>query len=238
VWVASPTQATVRLADAGSLQYSDTHNIPLPVPEVRGAGATFPAVTVGGGSVWVAERGDHEVSRWRQRLLAPARVVHRYSLQSDDYTLGAAFGDGAAWFGLGHPADAVLRIYAATGRAQRIPVGTWPTKPAVAFGSVWVPMFFDDTVWRLDPGTGRPLAIVKVGHRPWSVAVGREAVWVSDHCDGTVDRIDPTSNTVVRRIHVGFHPQWLAAAGGFVWVGIAGKQYPGPMSCGRFSTAG
>jgi len=237
LWVPSPTQATVRLASAGSLLYSPGDDIPLPLPEVPGFGATFPAVTIGGGSVWIAEKGNHEVSRWRHRVLATARRVRTYPLQYEDYTLGAAFGDGAAWFGLGHPNDSVLRIDAATGRAVRIPVGTWPTKPAFGFGSIWVPMFLDDTVWRLDPETGKPQAIVKVGHRPWSVAVGRGAVWVTDHCDGTLDRIDPATNAVDQRIHTGYHPQWLAAAGDFVWVGIAGKEYRGPMSCGRLSTA-
>jgi hypothetical protein len=96
-------------------------------------------------------------------------------------------------------------------------------------------MFMDDTVWRLDPGTGKPLAIVKVGHRPWSVAVGDGAVRVADHCDGTVKRIDPASNRIVPTIHTGFHPQWLAAAGGDVWVGLTGTEFRGPMSCGSMS---
>jgi DNA-binding beta-propeller fold protein YncE len=202
------------------------------VAQVPGFGPVYPAMTVGGGSVWIAERGDHEVSRWRHRVLAPAQLVHRYPLQYENYPLGAAFGGGAAWFGLGSWADAVLRIDAATGKARRISVGTWPTKPAYGFGSVWVPMFLDDTVWRLDAGSGKPQAIVKVGHRPWSVAVGDGAVWVTDHCDGTVKRIDPASNRLVQTIHTGFHPQWLAAAGGDVWVGLTGKEYLGRMACG------
>jgi DNA-binding beta-propeller fold protein YncE len=237
LWVVSPTDGVVRLADVGSLQYSPGDSIPLPVAQVPGFGPIYSAVTVGGGSVWVVEDGDHEVSRWRHRVLAPARLVHRYPLHYGDFALGAAFGDGAAWFGLGHWADAVLRIDAATGKARRIQVGTWPTKPAYGFDSVWVPMFRDDTVWRLDPGTGKPQAIVHVGHRPWAVAVGRNAVWVTDHCDGTVKQIDPASNAVVQTIHTGYHPQWLTAAQGSIWVGVTGKEDPGPMSCGSQSTA-
>jgi streptogramin lyase len=170
-------------------------------------------------------------------VLAPPRLVRRYPLQYHDYANGATFGDGAAWFGLGSPDDAVLRVDAATGRAHRIAVGTWPTKPAFGFDSVWVPMFMDDTVWRLDPGTGTPQAIVHVGHRPWAVAVGKNAVWVTDHCGGTVKRIDPASNAVVQTIHTGYHPQWLTSAQGSIWVGVAGKEEPGPMSCGAQATA-
>jgi YVTN family beta-propeller protein len=213
--------------------------IRLPARAFPGYGYLYPALTVGGGSVWVAETPGHEVSRWRHRVAPPGRLlrwyprlVRRYPLAYDDYTLGAAFGDGAAPFGLGHPDDAVLRIDAASGIARRIPVGTWPTKPAFGFDSVWVPMSLDDTIWRLDPRTGRPQAIVKVGHRPWSAAVSRDAVWVTDHCDGTIKRIDPATNTVVRTIHTGYHPQWLTATGGFVWVGLTGKEYRSPMSCG------
>lgn len=236
LWVVGPTDGVVRLADAGSLQYSASDSIRLPVAQVPGFGAVYPAVTVGGGSVWVAETGNHEVSRWRHRVLAPAELVHRYPLKYGDYMNGAAFGDGAAWFSLGHWSDAVLRIDAATGRAHRISVGRWPMKPAVGFGSVWVPMFLDDTLWRLDPGTGKPQAIVKVGHRPWSVAVGGGTVWVTDHCDGTVKRIDPASNRVVQTIRTGYHPQWLAAADGAVWVGLAGAEFKGLLSCGSMST--
>jgi SARP family transcriptional regulator, regulator of embCAB operon len=229
VWLASPTQAVVRLVRAGSLESVGFDRVPLLTGGEALPGTTLPSVAVGGGSLWVAEMGVDKVFQWRLRAFARPVLVRRYPLRLSDWTLGAAYGGGAAWVALGDPADAVLRIDAFLGEATRIPVGRWPSKPAVGFGSVWVPMFRDDDVWRLDPATGQARAIVKVGHRPWSVAIGKRGVWVSDHCDGTVELIDPSTNRVVRRVRTGFHAQWLAAAGDAVWVGIAENGLQGSL---------
>ena len=118
----------------------------------------------------------------------------------------------------------MLRIDAQSGLARRIPVGNLPQGPAVGFGSVWVVMFEDDKVWRLDPLTGKPQAIIPVGKGPWSVAAGSGSVWVTNECDGTVSRIDPDTNTVIEMIETGYEPPWLAAGGGSVWVGVTGNE--------------
>jgi DNA-binding beta-propeller fold protein YncE len=235
LWIPSPSQSVMRLVHASSLEHYPLDDIPLS-RLFPSRGASLAAVS-GGRSVWVADRGSVAVSRWRIRPFAHPRLVHSYPLDDNDWPLGAAFGAGAAWFGLGDPSNAMLRIDAETGSAQRISVGDWPTQPAFGFGSVWVPMFRDNTVWRLDPATGGPQAIVPVGRRPWSLAVNRTGIWVTDHCDGTVKRIDPSTNTVVQTLHIGQHPQWIAAADGFVWIGVTGKEYRSPMSCGALSTA-
>jgi streptogramin lyase len=225
----------MRLVHAYSFKHYPLDDIPL--SSSFPFGGDLPVVAVGGGSVWVAERGLPNVSRWRLRPAARPRLVRTYPLESIDWTLGVAFGAGYAWFGLGDPANAVLRIDAETGQALRIPVGGWPTQPAYGFDSVWVPMFWDNTVWRLDPVTGTPQAIVQVGRRPWSLAVTRRGVWVTDHCDGTVKRIDPAHNSVAGTLHLGQHPQWIAGAGSSLWVGVTGKEYTNPMACGAQSTA-
>ena len=123
----------------------------------------------------------------------------------------------------------MLRIDAGSGQATRIPVGNFPGGPAIGFGSVWVVMFADDTVWRLDPDTGRPQDIIPVGRGPWSVAVGPGSVWVTNECGGTVSRIDPDTNTVVETIETGFAPRWLSVGGGSVWVGVTND--PGADEC-------
>jgi DNA-binding SARP family transcriptional activator len=217
LWVPSANDGVMRLIDAGSLTKSRAQ---IPIPSY-GSPGVMTATTVGGRSVWVGDLGDHSISRWRVVGKGTPLLARRYPLRIMDWTVGAAFGGHAAWFPLGDPSDAVLRIDALTGTAKRIAVGKWPTQPALGFHSAWVPMFADDTVWRLDASTGRPEAIIKVGRGPFAVAVGAGSVWVSDHCDGTVTRIDPLSDRVVATVDTGFHPQWLAAAGGSVWVGVA-----------------
>ena len=222
LWVPSVKDGVMRLVSARSLGQERAGEIPIPEEtNVPGIGV-LPSVAAGDGSIWIAELANREVSRWRARAGAAPRRVRTYPLGPQDWTIGAAYGAGAAWFALGEPADAILKIDDSDGTATRIPVGKWPTTPAVGFGSVWVPMFSDDTVWRLDPSTGLPRAIVRVGRGPYDVAVGRRSVWVSDHCDGTVERIDPSTDSVVQTVHTGFHPQWLAAADKSVWVGLAG----------------
>ena len=91
-----------------------------------------------------------------------------------------------------------------------IEVGNVPRDPAFGFGSVWVAMGKDGTVWRIDPRTERARAIVKTGKGPWGIAVGGGSVWVTNHCVGTVSRIDPETDEVVATIELGLFPQWLA----------------------------
>ena len=210
LWVASESRGAVSQVGAESLETTAS----LTTVEPHGA------IGVGGGSVWVGEEGQGYVSRWG---LQTHLLQHRYSLAVDDHPIGIAFGFGAAWLSLGTPADAVLRIDSRSGHTSRIPVGALPSQPAVGFDSIWVAMFLDNTVWRINPATGRPREIVTVGSAPLSVAVGAGSVWASNHCDGTVSRIDPETNLVVGTIEVGFHPQWIAADADFVWVGVAGK---------------
>jgi SARP family transcriptional regulator, regulator of embCAB operon len=234
VWVPSANDSLMRLVDADSLRESSQVTIPIPSFGFPGVLTT---ATVGGRSVWVADLGNHSVSRWQlPRTGSAPKLARRYPLGPFDWPVGAAFGARAAWFPLGEPADAVLRIDATTGVSKRIPVGKWPTQPAFGFGSVWVPMFADDTVWRLNPLTGTPEAIIKVGRGPFDVAVGGSSMWVTDHCDGTVERIDPSTDKIVASVHTGFHPQWLAAAGGSVWVGIAAAGEAG-WPCGADHSA-
>ena len=79
----------------------------------------------------------------------------------------------------------------------------------------------DRAVWRIDPETEEPEAIIPVGKRPWELTTGAGSVWLTDADAGTVTRIDPRTNEVVARIKVGYKPHGVAVAGGFVWVAVA-----------------
>jgi YVTN family beta-propeller protein len=219
LWVASVGRRQVTAADVELPVVDVTERVQSERVLLRGdIGGT--SLAVGGGSLWIAitnAGGSGVVERWR---LHPLRRDETYPLELSDFGRGIAFGYGAAWIALGSPADALLRIDAQSGRAMRIPVGTFPGGPAIGFGSVWAVMFDDDKVWRLDPVTGKAQEIIPVGDGPWSVAVGSGSVWVTNECDGTVSRIDPDTNTVVETIETGYQPRWLAVGGGFVWVGV------------------
>lgn len=57
-----------------------------------------------------------------------------------------------------------------TGGVPSVAVGTSPIGVTAGAGSVWVVGVDDDSVTRIDAGTGRRVAVVKVGHRPSEVA--------------------------------------------------------------------
>lgn len=183
-------------------------------------------VEVGADSLWVAEWFPPAVARWRLRTL---ELERRYRLPDAEYPLEVAFGRGAAWVAL-WTTNRLLRIDEARGRASYVRVGNGPRDPALGFGSVWVAMGEDGTVWRLHPRSRKVEAVMDVGGHPWGLAVGAGGVWVSNNCDGTVSRIDPDANAVEAVVETGFFPQWVAAVGRDVWVGLAETWSPVPGS--------
>jgi YVTN family beta-propeller protein len=220
LWVASVGRGEVVVVDVELpvVQVEDRVSAPR-VPLVGDPAST--SLAVGGGSLWIATSAA--VERWR---LHPLRRERTYQLEPGDFGNAAAFGNGAsasggAWITLGAPANDLLHIDARSGRATRISVGNLPFGVATGHGSVWVAMFWDDSVWRIDPVTRRVRQKITVGSGPLDVAVGPESVWVTNHCDGTLSRLDVASETVVETIEIGFHPRWLAVDDRFAWVGVS-----------------
>jgi hypothetical protein len=225
VWVASVGRRQVTLVDAALPLGDPAERLSSPrVPLPRVARGT--SLTVGGGALWIAASTAEGgvVERWRLHPLGRQRA---YRLGLYDYGVSVKFGYGAAWIALGAPANALLRVDARSGRARRIPVGSFPDAVAVGFGSVWVAQKEDDTVRRIDPVTGRTRRVIAVGHLPFEVAVGQGSVWVTSECAGTVSRIDPATNRVAGTIELGYHPQWLTVGDGFAWVDVGKNVYFG-----------
>ena len=214
VWVASTDRPEASRVEVSSLGAFDRIRLPRYLDRAY--------IAVGGGSLWVSEYLPPAVSRWS---LGKLELARRYRLSPAPEPWDVSFGGGAAWVALSDFGDEnyLLRIDARTGRARRIPVGALPGDSTMGFGSLWAVMQFDGTVWRIDPGTGKPSAIINVPRAPRGVAAGSGSMWVTSNCRGTVSRIDPDTNTVVATIETGYFPQYVAAAGRFVWVGIAGE---------------
>jgi hypothetical protein len=220
LWVASVGRGEVVVVDVELPVVQVENRVPAPRVPLAGDPAST-SLAVGGGSLWIAMSAA--VERWR---LHPLRRERTYQLEPGDFGNAAAFGNGAsasggAWITLGTPADDLLYIDARNGRATRISVGNFPFGIATGHGSVWVAMFGEDSVWRIDPVTGRVRQKITVGSAPMDVAVGPESVWVTNHCDGTLSRLDVAAETVVETIEIGFHPRWLAVDDRFAWVGVS-----------------
>jgi YVTN family beta-propeller protein len=90
---------------------------------------------------------------------------------------------------------------------------------AVGSDAVWVVgNTLARRLWRLDPGSGRVRASLRLPIAPGRVAVGEGGVWVTGEIANLVLRIDPRKNRVVARIPVGRRSGGVAAGGGSVWV--------------------
>src|SRR5262245_58058905 len=102
-----------------------------------------------------------------------------------------------------------------------IPVGKAPCSGlAAGFGSLWVPNCGDPSVSRLDLGTGKISATLKltIGNEEGGLTTGAGSVWMMTDAKGTLSRIDPATNAVVAEIYVA--PGSFAVAFGedAVWV--------------------
>ncbi|HMC36788.1 MAG TPA: hypothetical protein VKK30_02850 [Actinomycetota bacterium] len=155
-----------------------------------------------------------------------------------NWASGAAIGEGSLWVltcsarctGEAKGAEAhLLRFDLGTGRElAKIPVSN-PQAIAVGEGAVWVIDFWDDEVLRVDPGSNRVEATIKLvlnfafapgdhAFLPFAITAGEGAVWV-DTERGAVARIDPTTNRVTAVIRVKSKAaSGLAAGEGAVWV--------------------
>jgi len=97
----------------------------------------------------------------------------------------------------------------------------------VADGSLWVASCREQSVYRLDTGSGAVLARIATGladpDGELSLAAGAGSVWVLSDSAGVLTRVDPRTNAVVARIEV--MPRSYAAAFDFgsVWITSTGR---------------
>ena len=95
-----------------------------------------------------------------------------------------------------------------------------PKVIAFGFGSVWVTVSDDSTVYRIDPASNSIVARIPAGlpHAVRELSIAHGAVWVSDFPADRVLRIDPASNRVVASVPVGSRPVGTLGTGDSVWV--------------------
>ncbi|HEV3233274.1 MAG TPA: hypothetical protein VG329_01825 [Candidatus Dormibacteraeota bacterium] len=135
---------------------------------------------------------------------------------------------------------------ASDGIAATIPLSTTPGTPAVGAGAVWVPNLADGTLARIDPGSNRLVATIKVGDPavlqatgcgassvhsvppgsydvrrcdiPSAVNVSGNSVWVTKNDARAVAAVDTGSNQLGPAIPIGVEAWGVAAAPDSVWV--------------------
>ena len=179
------------------------------IASFTGADTAPSNIAVGEGSVWVLNTADARVSRVDPRTGEVIRTFEPRGRPTD-----IAAGAGALWIGSGPGAThRVSRVDPATGEATRtvrLPGGGeegagnfsagFPVI-AVGAGAVWA-INPDSTVSRLDPASGRRVAVVRGPDEAGAIAAGDVGVWVISG-GNTISRIDPRTNRMRKAIELG-----------------------------------
>jgi len=101
----------------------------------------------------------------------------------------------------------------------RVEVGDGPCGIQEADGVIWVTLFNEDSVVRLDAATGDVLGTTAgTGSQPCGVAVGGGSLWTADYAGGGTSRIDLETGKVTAFVPTGGGVYDVAFAKGAAWV--------------------
>jgi DNA-binding beta-propeller fold protein YncE len=102
--------------------------------------------------------------------------------------------------------------------------GDWAQTPAFplwamsAFGSLWVGLHGSNTVWRIDPVSGRRIACIPVELGPASITSDANGMWVTEQEGTGLAYIDAATNHVTYELQGLGHPWYqVASAPGGIW---------------------
>jgi YVTN family beta-propeller protein len=210
VWVAHGRSGQLSRVDPAFDRVTETIDL-----AGRAVYAPTGGVAVGAGWVW-AVFGKSSVHRVDRVSVRPAG-----STLTDAGAADVVVGHGSVWVS-NSGGSSVQRFEPTTfeeGPLSDLTVGRTPSGLAADREAVWVAIFGEDVVGRIDPSASS-IVTIPVGDGPEAVAVGAGAVWVANRLDGTVSRIDPKTNEVVETIEVGNAPSGLAFADGRLWLTV------------------
>jgi YVTN family beta-propeller protein len=209
------------------------------IASFTGADSPPSNIAVGEGSAWVLNTADASVARVDPRT---GEVIR--SFEPGGRPTDIAAGAGAVWIGSGRGAtQRVSRVDPRTGeptRTVRLPgdgeAGAGDDREgfpgiAVGAGAVWA-INPDETVSRLDPASGRRVAVVQATDDDVeAIAAGDAGVWVISGVN-TIARIDPRTNRMRKPIELGSNRLFgIAVGGGAVWAtseeGVLWRVEPG-----------
>lgn len=123
---------------------------------------------------------------------------------------------GVAW--VANYGDGTVGAVTRDGRVRRVVrVGDGPITVVATPSGVWVGLFWENEVVRIDPGRGEVVARIPVGKGLWGMAAGSGSVWVANRDSRSLSRIDPATNRVVQSIALPAAPYSVAVADGRLW---------------------
>jgi YVTN family beta-propeller protein len=204
IWVANYAEQTISRIDARTGQPLAT----IPTP-------TQPAtqLAVGAGSVWA-------LAGYLPLRIDPA--TNKAVFLDADWELvngGLTVAGGRVWMSGGAYTgiQPIVRVDPATNRKA----DTVPTEAdgalAVGGGSVWQAGIATQTIYRLDPRSGRTLAQIPIGVVAKYLTAAEGSLWVGSD-SGRVTRIDMATNKVIGTFQVEGRAPAVAVGFGAVWI--------------------
>jgi YVTN family beta-propeller protein len=204
IWVANYAEQTISRIDARTGQ--PLASIPIP---------TQPAtqLAVGAGSVWA-------LAGYLPLRIDPA--TNRAVFLDADWELvngGLTVAGGRVWMSGGAYTgiQPIVRVDPVTNRKA----DTVPTEAdgalAVGGGSVWHAGIATQTIYRLDPRSGRTLAQIPIGVVAKYLTAAEGSLWVGSD-SGRVTRIDMATNKVTGTFQVEGRAPAVAVGFGAVWI--------------------
>ena len=204
IWVANQTEQTISRIDASNGQPLAT--IPLPTLGPN-------QLAVGAGSVWAL--AGYSLLRIDPATNKPVVLDADWELVEGGLTVagGRVWLSGRAYPGV----QPIARVDPATNRKA----DTVSTEADGALtsggGSVWQAGVATQTIYRLDPRSGRALAEIPIGVVAKHLTAAEGSLWVGSD-SGRVTRIDLATNRVTGTFLVSGRAPAVAAGFGAVWI--------------------
>jgi YVTN family beta-propeller protein len=204
IWVSNQTEQTISRIDANTGQPLAT--IPLPSLDPD-------QLAVGAGSVWTNDNGV--LVRIDPATNQPVVISPDWELEAAGLTVagGRVWLSGSNYQGV----QPIVRVDPATNRKA----DTIPTEAegalATGGGSVWQAGITTQTIYRLNPKSGRTLAAIPIGVVAKYLTATDGSLWVGSD-SGRVTRIDLATNKVTGTFQVNGRAPAVAAGFGAVWI--------------------
>ena len=209
VWVGGLRVGTVTLVNAARTDFRD----PRPSIAVPGGAMSLDARDA---ALWVTTADDEDgrgslirIDSQTRRRLGTTKV--------GVFPASVAVSRGTAW--VANYGDGTVSNVDRAGRVTRtIRVGEGPITVVADGRSVWVGLFWQNEVVRIDPARGVIVARIPVGRGIWGMALTDEAVWVANRDSSSLSRVDRRTNRVDKTVRLAAPPYGVAIADDRLWV--------------------
>lgn len=176
------------------------------------------AMTMGFGSLWVANCEDGDVYRIDPKTAQVLAMIPVALGPSGE--LNVVAGAESIW-APSETTGKIARIDPATNTViASIDVAPSTSYLSFGFDALWAASGKNQTLQRIDPQTNAVSHTIPLGKMPGFLVAGEGAVWVQEQGDGTLARIDPAKVEVTGRVKVGDNLKWgdIDTGGGKVWL--------------------